>query len=131
MDTHAVEQIPFYSLLLSLAVDRPRTEYFPSLHKALERRSAIDFFEAATIDANGEVRSHYRSVSSNLALDEHVDRGVIETAMRTGRVQTAGRSEQPTFVVAPLHVDGAMTGYLAAGAASPSSFATIALDDIV
>jgi diguanylate cyclase (GGDEF)-like protein len=131
METHAVGQIPFYSHLLSLAVDRPRADFFPSLHEALAARSAIEFFEVATIDAAGEIRSHYRSASSNLALDHRADRDLIETAMRSGRMQLAGPAEKPTFVVAPLHVDGMASGYLAAGTTWPAAFAASEIDDIV
>jgi diguanylate cyclase (GGDEF)-like protein len=143
MDTRAVGRMPFYSSLLSLAVDRPRAEFFASLHDALSERLAIDFIEAVTIDAQGVFRSHYRAFGPNGSADRFFDQSLIRSALESGLMQSTSvaRGSSPDLpplasgeiscVVAPLRADGVVIGYLAAGVAKPDAYGDAESDDIV
>jgi len=135
--------MPFYSSLLSLAVERPRAEFFRALHEALAERAAVDFIEAVAIDAHGELRSLYRATSPNITNDICCDQRLIDAALESGLAQATGRASMlsplnrpvetgaVSFMVAPLHADGKVTGYLAAGATGPDAYGDAEFGDIV
>ena len=125
-----VGRVPLYSRLLSIAVDRPRNEFFAALHGLLAERATVDFIEAATIDAQGELRSQYSAASASGARGISFDRGLVDVALESGRAQTIGRNGG-SFVVAPLQADGVVTGYLAVGAALADAYGEHEFDDVV
>jgi len=135
--------MPFYSSLLSLAVDRPRSEFFASLHEALAERATVDLIEAVGIDAHGVLRPLYRAASAHVASDLQCDQYLIDAALESGLAQATGRAgldsplmspvkqRESSFVVAPLHADGVVTGYLVAGAAKPDAYGDAEFGDIM
>jgi diguanylate cyclase (GGDEF)-like protein len=138
----AARQSPFYTSMLALAVDRPRTGFFAALHAALAERATVDFIEAVTVDAGGERHSLYRAATDPDAAAFHVDEALVDAAIASGRAQRAGpaliatsrlypvRPGAPSLVVAPLRVDGGVRGYLAVGANRPAAYGDAEFGDV-
>lgn len=134
--------MPFYSSLLSLAVDRPRSEFFASLHEALAERATVDLIEAFGIDAHGASVPLYHAASAGAMGELHCDQYLIDAALSSGLAQATGRASldpqhhliergSSSFVVAPLHADGVVTGYLVAGAAKADAYGDAEFGDIM